>query len=157
MRDLYTASFSTKRETTALTFARDVVPIVIDLVHPHSVIDVGCARGAWLSAPLQEWGNTDPSGIDGTWVKPRDVVIDYVRFVSFNLEQPFELGTSVRSSGVIGGRRTLTASVATFVNSLVRVARVVLFVAVVPGRRGFRHVNERWPSYWLIRLEAAKR
>jgi len=36
----------------------------------------------------------------------------------------------------------------TFVESLTRLAPVVLFSAAIPGQGGTSHVNEQWPEYW---------
>jgi hypothetical protein len=45
--------------------ARAVVPLLLELLQPASVLDVGCGRGAWLKA-LQEHGVPDTRGVDGT-------------------------------------------------------------------------------------------
>ena len=68
MGDAYTEAFFSGHEPTSLTSARQVVPIVTELVRPRSVVDVGCGHGTWLAA-FQECGITDLTGIDGPWVK----------------------------------------------------------------------------------------
>jgi hypothetical protein len=42
---------------------------------------------------------------------------------------------------------------AIFVDSLVRLAPVILFSAAIPGQGGVNHVNEQWSEYWVERFE----
>ena len=46
---------------------REVTPIVIELVRPKSILDVGCGTGTWLKA-FEEHGIVDYVGIDGTYL-----------------------------------------------------------------------------------------
>jgi len=48
--------------------ARDILPLVLDVVKPASVIDIGCGTGNWLLV-AHELGVRDILGIDGPWVK----------------------------------------------------------------------------------------
>ena len=51
----------------SLQSARVVVPLLMDLLHPSSVIDVGCGGGSWLRA-FRENGILESLGIDGRWI-----------------------------------------------------------------------------------------
>jgi 2-polyprenyl-3-methyl-5-hydroxy-6-metoxy-1,4-benzoquinol methylase len=62
----YTANFFDQLQAGALRSARAVVPYLLNLLRPVSVIDVGCGRGAWL-AVFREQGVQDVLGIDGRW------------------------------------------------------------------------------------------
>ena len=64
----YSEEFFTSRQRTARTAAGEVVPFVLDLVRPRSVIDVGCAMGEWLSV-FRDHGVEDFHGIDGDYVQ----------------------------------------------------------------------------------------
>jgi hypothetical protein len=44
------------------------------------------------------------------------------------------------------------ASAASFIESLTRLAPVVLFSAAIPKQMGEHHVNEQWPSWWIERF-----
>ena len=44
--------------------ANVIAPIVVNLVHPQTVVDVGCGTGSWLKTFL-EAGVEDGLGIDG--------------------------------------------------------------------------------------------
>ena len=48
MSDRYHDGFFDRLEEIALRSAREVVPMLVELVGPSSVVDLGCARGAWL-------------------------------------------------------------------------------------------------------------
>lgn len=63
----YTPDFFKALGVSARRSAAIVLPIVIDLVHPQSAVDVGCGTGEWL-AELQRQGISDLIGIDGDWV-----------------------------------------------------------------------------------------
>ena len=51
----------------ALDSAREVVPLILDMVRPTSVADVGCGVGTWSSIFL-ELGIKDLQGFDADWV-----------------------------------------------------------------------------------------
>jgi len=69
-----------------------VVPILINLVKPASVLDVGCGIGTWLSVFNKE-GVMDYFGIDGDYVD-RELLsgfIDPDHFKAVDLSGPFDL------------------------------------------------------------------
>src|SRR5712692_2305608 len=76
----------------SLRSARIVVPILMNVISPKSVVDVGCAWGSWLKA-FQENGVTVVQGIDGSWVDADRLLIDTKDFRRVNLAEPFEIGT----------------------------------------------------------------
>ena len=47
--------------------AKEVVPHVLELLKPESVVDVGCGVGSWL-AVFREHGIDDFLGVDGAYV-----------------------------------------------------------------------------------------
>ena len=61
---MYSPDFFRRHAGGAISSARAVVPFVLELVGPKSVVDVGCGVGAWLSV-FREYGVTDVIGIDG--------------------------------------------------------------------------------------------
>lgn len=64
-----------------------VVPLLIDLLHPKSVVDIGCGEGTWLAA-FQEFGVTDILGIDGEYVDTKKLHIPESCFLSMDLTKP---------------------------------------------------------------------
>jgi SAM-dependent methyltransferase len=149
----YTEVFFTERDDSSLASARRVVPIVVDLVRPKSVVDVGCGHGTWLAA-FQECGLTDLTGIDGPWVKTQDLLVEATKYLSYDLAQPFAIERRFDLAVSLEVAEHLPpTSAASFVDSLVRLAPVVLFAAAIPGQGGVMHVNEQWPGYWAALFE----
>lgn len=134
-------------ESTLLD-AREIVPEVLRLVRPRSVIDLGCGIGTWLSV-FRELGVTDVVGVDGHWVERGRLKIPQENFLSADLRQPlalertFDLAVSTETAEHLPPQ-----SAASFVDSLTRLAPVVLFCAAAPFVPGNLHINCQWPSYW---------
>ena len=129
--------------------AQIIVPILIDLVHPRSVIDVGCGVGTWLKG-FADSGVTDVLGLDGDYVDRAMLEIPPERFQPTDLAQPFSIGRRFDLVLCLEVAEHLEGDqAATLVASLVAHAPVVAFSAAIPGQGGTHHVNEQWPAYWL--------
>jgi SAM-dependent methyltransferase len=129
--------------------AHAVVPLVIELTRPQSVVDVGCGSGAWTSA-FKEAGVKSVLGIDGFYVKDEQLVIPPENFKRadltqrLELHQQFDLAVSLEVAEHLPPARAKT-----FIEDLCRLSPVVLFSGAVPGQGGTHHLNEQWPSYWV--------
>lgn len=149
----YTPDFYDSRMDTADRSADVIVPLVMDLVHPNSVVDVGCALGAWLRV-FRDLGVEKIVGVDGDWVDcdkleiPSDCFLPHDLSDPLRMEQRFDLVISLE---VAEHLRPEDAD--TFVNSLVKLGSVILFSAAVPFQGGTRHVNEQWLSHWAQRFQ----
>lgn len=144
----YSSTFFDEITQESLGSAKVVVPLVVDLVHPATVVDVGCATGAWLSVCRDHKINYT-IGLDGAYVDPSKLLIppDCIKVVDlakpFSLSERFDLAISLEVAEHLPPR-----SASGFVRSLCQLAPIVLFSAAVPGQGGQHHVNERWPEYW---------
>jgi SAM-dependent methyltransferase len=133
---------------SSLQSARIVVPALISLLRPRSVIDVGCGSGAWLSA-FRENGVEQILGLDGDHVDPSWLVIpkDYFRAVDlakpFDLDRKFDLAMSLEVAEHLPKKHARD-----FVRNLVNLSPLVVFSAAVPFQGGVHHVNEQWPEFW---------
>ena len=67
--------------------AATVVPKIVELFKPCSVIDIGCGVGTWLKV-FKEHGVQRLRGLDGSYVKEVDYRIDWSCFREANLENP---------------------------------------------------------------------
>lgn len=149
----YDSTFDSGRPG-ALMAAKKIVPLVIDLVNPKSVVDVGCGTGEFLSV-FKEHGVIKVLGVDGEWVNKDLLKIDDEEFKVADLElygldiaEKFDLAVCLEVAEHFPESRAES-----FVEELVGLAPVVLFSAAVPFQGGVGHVNERWPSYWVELFE----
>ena len=127
--------------------AREILPLVLDIVKPASVIDIGCGTGNWL-AIAHELGVPEILGVDGSWVTGQ-LTIPPGKFLEHDLATPFKLDRRFDLALSLEVAEHLSASSArVFVQSLCDAADVVIFSAAIPGQGGRRHVNEQWPAYW---------
>ncbi len=131
-----------------LQSARVVVPILVSLVQPHSVVDVGCGSGAWLSA-FHENGVERILGLDGGHVDPSWLVIPKECFRSVDLTKPFDVDGKFDLALSLEVAEHLPKRLARdFVRRLINLAPFVVFSAAVPFQGGVHHVNEQWPEFW---------
>jgi SAM-dependent methyltransferase len=129
-----------------------VVPIVNELVRPTSVLDVGCGVGAWLAEWMRE-GVSDVIGLDGEHVDGTVRQIEASRFHALDLTNSFTMGRTFDLVECLEVAEHLDESYASrLIQSLTRHADTILFSAAIPGQRGFHHVNEQWPSYWIAKF-----
>jgi SAM-dependent methyltransferase len=134
--------------------AQVVVPIVLGMLQPKSVIDVGCGDGTWLSV-FRELGVCDTVGLDGDYVDCRQLQIPQEQFTSMDLSSPFGLSRSFDLAMSLEVAEHLPPQSADgFVDSLTRLAPVVLFSAAIPLQGGTQHLNEQWPDYWVALFRA---
>jgi SAM-dependent methyltransferase len=131
-----------------LSSADVIAPLVAALLHPQSVLDVGCGRGTWLAAFRRE-GVKDLVGVDGSHVDPSVLEIEASQFEAHDLRNQLDLGREFDLVVSLEVAEHLDRDAAEgFVDSLVRHGRAVLFSAAIPGQGGAGHVNEQWPSFW---------
>jgi len=127
---------------------RAVVPIVMDLCRPKSVLDVGCGTGTWLKAFVEN-GVTDYYGVDGSDVALSKLHILPEKFLKIDLSRPFDLRRKFDLAVCLEVAEHLPENAADgLVASLVNHADTILFSAAIPGQGGQRHLNEQWPEYW---------
>src|ERR1700739_3819861 len=82
----YTPRFFEDRLPGSRKSAGRVVPLVMDLIRPQSVIDIGCGVGTWL-AEFSAHGVADIWGIDGDYVDRNLLQIPARRFLPPDLTQ----------------------------------------------------------------------
>jgi SAM-dependent methyltransferase len=145
----YDKNFYTAEPTEILLESpRAVVPIVISLVAPKSVVDVGCGSGAWLHV-FREQGIDRILGIEGWHVDPSWLLVPKECVCTMDLSRPFRLPLNFDLAVCLEVAEHLPKNCAEgLVESLVSIAPIVLFSAAVPLQGGVHHINEQWPEYW---------
>jgi len=152
----YTHAFFATQKVRSLQSAREVVPVLTDLVKPTSVIDVGCATGTWLSV-FRKLGVENVLGIDGAWVGHDLLEIPREQFIEHDLTQPLQLSRQFDLALSLEVAEHLPESAAdSFINTLTQLAPVVAFSAAIPFQGGNHHVNEQWQSYWADKFKQRK-
>jgi SAM-dependent methyltransferase len=128
--------------------AREIVPLILQLIPVASVCDVGCGDGTWLQV-FREQRVTDIVGIDGEYVTRDLLQIPVSDFQPMDLRhrislaRRFDLAISLEVAEHLPESRA-----ASLAEDLTRLAPLVLFSAALPGQGGRDHVNEQWQTYW---------
>jgi|ERR1035437_2358486 2-polyprenyl-3-methyl-5-hydroxy-6-metoxy-1,4-benzoquinol methylase len=129
---------------------RQIVPVVIDLINPKSVIDVGCGLGTFIKV-FKESGINEIVGIDGSWCN-KDLLFKNIKpseFIEKDLLQPINLDKYFDLVVCLEVAEHLPPERAdSFVADLVSLGDVILFSAAIPNQLGINHLNEQWISYW---------
>jgi SAM-dependent methyltransferase len=135
---------------TSPVAAQLIVPLLVGIAEPRSVLDVGCGLGSWL-AEFADRG-IEIAGVDGFDPGPRlEIPRDRFRVVDLASAPSFPCADLVLCLEV--AEHLPESSAAGLVDALTHAAPVVVFSAAVPGQRGIGHVNEQWPSYWRALFE----
>jgi SAM-dependent methyltransferase len=129
--------------------AAAVVPVIMELLHPKSVVDVGCGTGIWLDEFCRH-GITDFQGVDGAYALDAEMCIPRERFTVCDLEaadpqlnKQFDMALSLEVAEHLSRDRA-----SGFVSLLCRLAPVVVFSAAIPFQTGTNHINEQWSFFW---------
>jgi SAM-dependent methyltransferase len=147
-KEIYNTQFFNDLTSSAISSANEIVPIIIKLLNPTSVIDVGCGNGAWLSV-WEKLGVSDILGVDGNYISRNQLMIKEEQFLPQDLEygiylnRCFDLVTCLEVA-----EHLKKESANNFIESLCGLGRIIIFSAAIPGQEGRNHINEQYPSYW---------
>lgn len=149
----YTAAFYETQKEGSRRSAQVIVPFVLTLIQPHSVIDVGCGVGTWLSV-FKKLGIEDVLGIDGEHMERSMLKIPGEQFLPLDLTQPIHIDRQFDLVVSLEVAEHLPKECAkTFVESLTKLGPIILFSAAIPFQGGTSHVNEQWPEYWAAHFK----
>jgi SAM-dependent methyltransferase len=148
LSQLYNKRFFAHVHETASASAMAAVPVILDLIQPKSVIDVGCGTGDWLLA-FRKYGVNDIFGIDGEYVDRSLLAFSQENFRALDLTKPFDVERTYDLALCLEVAEHLAPECASnFIESLTKLAPIILFSAAIPLQGGTHHVNEQWPEYW---------
>ncbi len=144
----YSKDFYNNR-TASLKSAKVIVPIVIDLINPRSVIDIGCGNGSFLKV-FKDNSVKDVLGVDGPWIKKEQLLISEKEFLEENLEKFVPTGKNFNLAISLEVAEHLSKGTARqFIKNITSESDMVLFSAAIPLQGGVNHINEQWQTYWV--------
>ena len=132
-----------------------IVPIIVEVLNPQSIVDIGCGIGTFLKV-FRDNGVKEIVGLDGSWVD-RNLFSDNIDLSNFrvvdlekgfSLERRFDLAVCLE---VFEHLHESSADLA--VQNLTDLSDIILFSASIPGQIGQNHVNEQWPQYWVEKFK----
>jgi hypothetical protein len=144
----YTAEFYDQTVLYNYNSAYVVLPLLCDLAHPRSVVDVECGVGPWL-AVAEDLGVERALGLEGPWItdaKPYRAGLDirvYDLETPLTIRERFDLALCLEVAEHLSEARAQS-----LVADLCNLADCVFFGAAVPTQPGIHHVNCQWQSYW---------
>lgn len=147
---IYNEDFYAEQKDASYKSAEAIVPILIDLFKPNSVIDVGCGVGGWLHL-FQKNGVSDICGYDVNELSDDKYFIDKnlirtnadISNINFRINEKADLLICLEVA------EHLPVEVADqFILNLASASPVVIFSAALPGQTGVNHINEQPTWYW---------
>lgn len=145
----YTKNFYLSYQEGSRNSAKQIIPIILELLDIKSVVDIGCGIGTWLSV-CKDYGINDILGVDGDYVNRDQLLIPQNQFLAFditkriNIDRRFDMAISLEV-----GEHLPQKSAEVYVKSLVDLSDVILFSAAIPFQGGENHINCQWPEYWV--------
>ena len=145
----YTESFFNDLKAGSKQSATEIVPLILELLKPSSVVDIGCGSGEWLSV-FNRYGVEDILGVDGNYIDRNSLAISPDKFLPLDLTQPFTINRKFDLVVSLEVAEHLPIeSAENFIDSLTKLGSVILFSAAIPFQGGTHHVNEQWQAYWI--------
>jgi SAM-dependent methyltransferase len=148
MNHLYDEKFFNWVDSGARRSARTILPLLAKVTSISSVVDIGCGRGTWL-AVWREMGVHDVCGVDGEYVDRKTLNIPVAQFIPHDLATAFPIDRRFDLAQCLEVAEHLeNHSSQPLVETLCKLADIVLFSAAQPGQGGENHVNEQPPEFW---------
>ncbi len=133
---------------TNLSTPGEIVPELIKIFQPKSVVDMGCGLGAFLHVFSQN-GVEKILGIDGPWVEKSKLLIDLTKFeehdlgTKINLHRKFDLIISLEVA-----EHLPESDADVFLDNLISLGDIIVFSAAIKNQGGQNHINEQPFCYW---------
>jgi len=144
----YNTKFFESQSEGSYQSAKIINKIIIEKLHPKSVVDIGCGVGTFLRS-FKELGVRDILGLDGPWIKKEMLQIPKEDFIEKDLSKPFSLDKKYDLAISLEVAEHLTKESAEgFVKSLCSISDFVVFSAATKGQDGHFHCNEQFLDYW---------
>lgn len=127
--------------------------MLMNLIHPESVVDVGCGDGTWLREFING-GVKKIQGLDGSYVSSSILKIDPKQFLSCDLRNPPKLTEEFDLALCVEVAEHLPVDNSDqLVDFLSGLSNIILFSAAIPFQTGVNHINNQWQGYWKDKFE----
>lgn len=125
-----------------------IIPIILEILKPKSVIDFGCGLGAWLLS-FSKLGITDILGVDGDYIDRTKILIPKENFVTANLSEEVNLNKKYDIAICLEVAEHLDEKEADkIVKTLINHSDTIIFSSAIVNQGGQNHLNEQWFNYW---------
>lgn len=133
---------------------KQIIPYVLKMTEPTSVVDFGCGEGRWLREVKRNDANIEVLGLDGYYVNQDRLLISQDEFRSVDLREKVELPKKYDLAiSTEVAEHIEEEFIDIFLNNLAGASDTILFSAAIPGQGGEHHVNEQWQSYWVKKFK----
>jgi len=145
--------YAKRREDPWRSDAQNVASALESVFDPDSIIDFGCAIGAYLE-PFHDDG-VEIHGVDAVEHAFEYAVVPTHNLELHDLTEPYEPKSEYDLVISIEVAEHLPENAAeTFVDTLTKAGDTVVMTAAPPGQGGTNHLNEQPPSYWIKKFES---
>lgn len=158
MQDVYSEQFFSDIEKASRSGAEVMVPYIVELLRPKSMIDIGCGAGHWGLA-FSEHGVETVHGVDGPWASEAATRLHPKNFTEFDFGQadpPFAVQTPQPRYDLLLSLELVEHVAPEKADALIdlfcSLSDTIIMSAAIPGQGGTHHVNEQWPEYWAEKL-----
>lgn len=136
------------KETHNTVSARIIVPDLIEMFKPSSVLDIGCGLGEWLKV-FQENGVSDVQGINNPQARSEDFYVSKEHIMFLDLNNPEKLDRKFGLALCLEVAEHLSYDKSSeLIDFICDCSDIIIFSAAVPFQGGDNHFNEQWPEYW---------
>lgn len=146
--NIYDKQFYSNQRSGSSHSAEIIVPMLMKLINPKSVIDVGCGIGTWLHE-FEKSNVTNYIGID-SHAQTDMLLIEPSKYATSDLNvfdarpfSRFDMAISLETA-----EHLKPEAAENFIKNLTLLSDIVVFSAAIPHQGGLNHINERWQSYW---------
>lgn len=133
--------------------AVEIIPAIIDMLDPQSVVDVGCGIGTWLKI-FEKNGISNILGIESQNLDKDSLLIEKDKVRLYNLEEPLSIDQKFDLAMCLEVAEHIEEKYCdTLIKSLIDLSDTILFSAAIPYQGGQNHVNLQWPEYWEMKFK----